>query len=134
MKDLRYKYTSYSQSEKDCLLADLKRVGPKKPLGYLPLSVFYEITSNVKDFLSRLTIKGLGIIELDENESNILSGAIFVYDRSSLEKLLNKHNQTLKSQSWPLDTNGFIRCLKNGARKESELNRLINCAFGIEPQ
>jgi len=82
---------------------DLTRVGPDKPLGYLPLD-----TLDDPDGLKcMLESRGLEVLVLDEAASHVRSGAMVAYDHRALGELLRAGSCVLENSGWPVDARAF---------------------------
>lgn len=85
------------------LLADLRNVGPNKPMGYLPLDAIKRNCNTTPEALqSELCAKGLKAEELYHNPH-----ALVVWDEDALQSLLDKNQETLMASKWPTDANEF---------------------------
>lgn len=123
--------TDYSGQKIENLLDDLRRVGPGKPLGYLPLSTLMEKCHiDPKAMREELENKGLKVMILTGGETGVGSGALFAYDEESLKKFLEEKAAILKKAGWPTNPESFIRHLRISADKKTDLFDLIADAFG----
>jgi ATP dependent DNA ligase C terminal region/ATP dependent DNA ligase domain len=93
--------------EKECL-QDLLRVGPHKPLGYLPIETVEKWIPDFYEFKNSLKDKGLEVIVLSHAESNVGSGALVAYDKSALKAVLDKNKDILQREGWPFDPDKFV--------------------------
>ncbi len=90
-------------------LNDLLDVGPKKPLGYLPLSTISDICNvNVDDVANYLVKKGIETRIWKEDFCRIDGGVLYAYDSDSLQKLLNQNISVLYDAGWSTHVDGFV--------------------------
>ena len=120
----------YSEAEKLRMLNDLRGVGESKLVGYLPKSTLVDICGvTVEEMKTELGARGLVVVDLDESESSINSGAIYVYEPTALAKLLQSNKHILEKNGWPTEPDAFVRHLKVYA-KDKDLFGLVADAFG----
>jgi hypothetical protein len=106
---------------------DLIRVGPRKPVGYMPLKELDDLDGVRKDLESR----GLSVVVMDDRECNIESGAMVAYDRDALGSLLKSHRSILAKSQWPDDPDSFIRHhMIHNAPFRTKLYDLVADAYG----
>lgn len=124
------KKSKYSLEEEQRILDDIKKVGPEKPLGYLPLSTLRDCRTKVGHILKWARKNGLEALVLDHHQSKIMTGAIVVYDEEALRHLLETNESTLEEAGWPIDTERFvIQVMNEIAPKRTALFNLIADAF-----
>jgi len=113
------------------LLKDLSMVGPDKPIGYLPLNTLNKMGINYEDAKIFFENRGLKTLMLDEEKSNVVNGAFYVYDVEFLNRFLNREDNIniLKKNNWPIDADEFIKHLNESAEPKSKLFDLIADAF-----
>ena len=115
---------------KDEFLEKFYRVGPDKPVSYLPVQTLQEIgAANINELRQEFESKGLAVRLLSDKESGVGSGALYVYDKNALGLLLEKNSGILERESWPTDPDTFIDHLVYTAR-DPDLYRVIEDAFG----
>lgn len=95
--------------EADRLLLSLSRVGPNKPIGYLPLYTLRDVArvtpeSVVADAIAR----GLAAAQFGPGECCIKSGALYVYDPAALSEILRARADTLAAQGMPSNPDRFV--------------------------
>ena len=123
--------THISEKKVEDLLNDLRKVGPEKPIGYLPLSTLTEICHvDPKVMEEELKKQGLKILILTGEETRVVSGALYVYSEESLSQFLKEREAILKKAGWPITPDSFIRHLKFYADRKTDLFDLIADAFG----
>jgi hypothetical protein len=70
-------------------------------------------------------------IIVDEKESCIKSGAVYVYSADYLNKLLERSSDILIRNDWPSDNEGFIRTIaRNWVEDGHPVMPIIREAFG----
>jgi hypothetical protein len=78
-----------TEGERQTLLRCLAEVGPSKPVGYLPLRTIKDFVQlSPKAVAAAATARGLATAQFGPNTCCIKSGALYVYDREALAKLL----------------------------------------------
>lgn len=108
---------------------DLDRVGPGKPLGYLPVSTVIKLGFDVTALMLKYAGKGLRTFVVSQEDSNVSSGALYVFDREALARLLESRRQVLVDAGWPTDPESFVLRLKETADRKTALYDLIADAF-----
>ncbi|OGK18652.1 hypothetical protein A3G67_02220 [Candidatus Roizmanbacteria bacterium RIFCSPLOWO2_12_FULL_40_12] len=134
---------SNQKGEGDCrrnTLEDLRRVGPDKPLGYLPLS-FIHRESGLKAIIREMRQKGLKTELFPTVEQvkpmngrglalPVLSANLYVYDEKALGEFLLKHKDILRHYKWPTKPDKFLKKVaRKTAQSKTELFDLIADAF-----
>lgn len=120
-------------------LRDIERVGPNKPLGYLPKSILDKTLSeaNQKAFLDHLTKKGLVILTVLKNNDEPFH---YVYDPKALHALLNspENKKILHAIGNPLlndeviDPAKYVQFISTTmVRSPQEARDLIAESFGV---
>ncbi len=117
------------ESAKMTLLNDLRKVGPSKPLGYLPISTITELCGvTVEDMIQEAEQKGLSTRII---YGNVYSGALYVWDETALNSHLAKHSNILGEAGWPMETVPFIEMTDRvTAPSKTPLFDLIADAYG----
>lgn len=95
--------------ERSFLLRSLSQVGPAKPIGYLPLQTIrllakLEPSSVARDAFDR----GLASAQFGPAECCIKSGALYVYHREALARLLRVNTPILTAANMPLEPENFV--------------------------
>ncbi|MBI2640202.1 MAG: hypothetical protein HYW90_04945 [Candidatus Sungbacteria bacterium] len=114
-------------------LEQIRNLGSHKPMGYLPidsLSLYFH--SSVEQEIERARQKGFRYLILSSKECDIgYEGALFIYDASSLEQLLEKNKEILVKSRWPTDPEAFVRKVASEfAGEGTKLRKVIDQAFG----
>jgi hypothetical protein len=93
----------------NAILDSLSRVGPAKPVAYLPLHTIRNILHmNPQALAQDAEVKGLGAALFGPDQCCIKSGALYIFDRQSLENLLRLSRSILSESGWPLDPDPFV--------------------------
>jgi hypothetical protein len=120
--------------ERNRILRSLILIGPKKAVGYLPLYTIEGLGLRSEDIQTECASKDLVAVELGSTVCCIQSGALYVYDRSALEKLLNSSSANLKANDWPTDPDAFVRAIAmTWMEADHTIMPLIRKAFADEP-
>lgn len=113
-------------------LEQIRNLGPYKPLGYLPtgsLSSYFR--SNVEDEIERAKKSSYAFQLFPEAPILGGDGILFVYDRESLQSLLDEHSDVLNEAGWPKDADSFVERVSNEwAPPKTKLKDLVADAFG----
>ena len=117
------------------IMGDLYRVGPQKPLGYLPLDTITEIADEDITKVEQLLV-GTGLDtfrtsgERPDGQSSWSSPALYAYDRLALGALLTANERLLDRRKWPVDPEEFARRVSSHtASPHGGLYDLIAVAF-----
>ena len=120
-------------ARKVAIMSSLTQVGPAKPVGYLPLHTIRNILQLEPCAIERdAEAKGLQTTLFEPGQCCIESGALYIFDRSSLDRLLRSSSAILSANHWPENPESFV------ARVASEwiddprhpVTRVIRLAFG----
>jgi hypothetical protein len=117
------------------LLRSLTRVGPEKPVGYLPLYTLREIAGVVPATVSAEAVsRGLVAAQFGPGESCIKSGALYLYDRQTLSALLQAHADILVAAGIPTEPDAFVATIAAvWLEPEHPAYPIIAMAFGETP-
>ena len=78
----------HQPSEAEWLLRSLSKVGPNKPVGYLPLYTLTDVAQLAPESIAADAIaRGLAAVRFGPEECCIQSGALYIYDRVALSTL-----------------------------------------------
>jgi hypothetical protein len=84
--------------------APLDDVGRRKSVGYLPQYTVRDfLGKSVEEVARSLAERGLSVMILSEDECPIGTGALFAFDRSMAEKIIERHADALRQKNWPPD-------------------------------
>jgi hypothetical protein len=95
--------------QRSAIQSSLTRVGPAKPIGYLPLDTIRDVLQTDPHALAHeAEANGLSAALLGPDQCCIRSGALYVFHRQSLEALLQSSSSILSASRWPLDPDRFV--------------------------
>jgi hypothetical protein len=119
-------------ADKSSILSSLTQVGPAKPIGYLPLYTIRDILQMEPRALARdAQARGLSAALLGPDRCCIKSGALYLFDRKSLEQLLQSSRQILSASRWPPDPEQFVaRIAREWLDQAHPVTPVIRRAFG----
>ena len=121
------------EAEKKASLTEMRRIGPEKPMGFLPtltLEILYEVDPEaLKKELEGKGLKTL-IINPDPQRPHTIGGALYAYDEQALGLLLEENKAILEEAGWPTETEAFVRQVESvTAPSGTKLFDLIADAF-----
>jgi len=96
-------------------MEDLYRIGPEKPMGYLPLNTLGKFSDRNEEELTKY---------LNER------GALFAYHPKALQKLLDTNRNILEKYNWPTSAREFVLRVASQIAEPGEIYGLIADAFG----
>lgn len=112
------------------VLDSIKKVGPDKPVGYLPVdSITNYCGVDPEDLITSSEEKGLKI-KIFEGETWPGGKALYVYDKTALQCLLDENKDTLIFEGWPTDADQFVENLDFQVPIGTPMYKLIAKAFG----
>lgn len=118
----------FNSSER--IWSDIENIGPKKPLGYLPIVTLDKYCSKTPLDVQRYAAeRGLQCRIFSEGECRVGSGAVYVWHAPSLDALLDENQDTLVKNGWPLDADAFAARVARDHADDPALYRLIGLAF-----
>ena len=119
-------------AERSAILSSLTQVGSAKPVGYLPLDTIRDILQMDPHTLAQdAKANGLSAALFGPDQCCIRSGALYVFDGQSLEKLLRSSRSILSSSRWPLDPDQFVaRIAREWIDHAHPVAPVIKRAFG----
>src|ERR1700742_2313163 len=95
--------------QRSIVLSNLTRVGPDKPIGYLPLYTIRDILVMDPSALARESVtQGFSVAVFQADQCCIKSGALYLYHRSSLEPLLHPASSVLAAGGRPIGPDEFV--------------------------
>jgi hypothetical protein len=98
-----------SEDERRSMLRDLTEVGPSKPVGYLPLYTIKDLIQlSPKALAADATARGLMAAQFSAKRCRIKSGALYVYHREALARLLQAQADVVEAAGLSLDPDRFI--------------------------
>jgi len=121
-----------SSDEKEKILQSLTRVGDSKAIGYLPLYTirdFLEMTA--QELSEQARHRGLDALCFEEDRCLIKSGALYLYDRDRLNKILAASTHILKLHQWPTDPDLFVGAIaQEWLQPGNPILPIVKQAFG----
>ena len=121
-----------TEVEREAYLRDLNRVGPSKPVAYLPLYTirdFVHLSPNT--IAAEATARGLSAAEFGPKACCIKSGALYVYDPGALARLLEAHVNVLDAHGFPFDPDQFVAHIAGTwFQQDHPVHAIIAQAFG----
>ena len=123
--------TPFKDQSEDKYLMDLLEVGLEKPLGYLPLDTIRDSCGvNPSEVAQYLQQRGFETREWDQSFCKVGSGALYIYDQVSLQKLLNNNSKVLVTSNWPTQADQFVvKVATTHAQSPSPIFDLVADAF-----
>ncbi len=111
------------------------RVGPSKPVSYLPISTVQSVLNmTVDDYAHLIKQAGGKVAIFSDAETCIKSGAVYAYSEADLASVLTSHHQLLVEHDWPNTPAAFIkRVASEWLDGRNPLCRVIDTAFGEHP-
>jgi len=90
------------------MMDDLRKVGPSKPLGYLPTQAIVECCGlEVAAVVEESQTRGLKT-RLFSDEECMCGESLYVYDAVALDGLLNQKRAVLEAAGWPTEAAPFV--------------------------
>jgi hypothetical protein len=119
---------------RSAILRSLTQVGPAKPIGYLPLRTIRDVLQMDPHALAhQAEANGLSAVLFGPDQCCIKSGALYVFDRRSLETLMQSSRSILSGNRWPLDPDQFVaRIAREWIDPTHSVTPVIRRAFGEE--
>lgn len=111
------------------------RVGPSKPVSYLPISTVQSVLKmTVDDYAHLIEQAGCEVAVFSDAETCIKSGAVYAYSETDLASVLASNHQLLVEHDWPNTPAAFVRRVASEWLDErSPLRRVVDMAFGVHP-
>jgi hypothetical protein len=120
------------ENQNEIYMSDLYRVGPEKPIGYLPLRLLEEISDrNEEELTTYLNERGVETVSIGGPGNPTWHGpAFYAFHRPSLQALLDSHKDILIKYNWPTEADEFIKHVSSHHAQPQELFDLVADAFG----
>ncbi|MBV8848003.1 MAG: hypothetical protein JOZ16_00275 [Methylobacteriaceae bacterium] len=111
---------------------DLARVGEGKAIGYLPAgTICNPLNGCMATIEAGMLARGLEAMAFDAEQCCIQGGALYVFDRQALQKLLASSSELLAANQWPQDQERFVRRIASEwLEPDHPLIALVKSAFG----
>ena len=118
--------------ERERILESLRAVGPDKPIGYLPRYTISDILGMRENTLiADANSRGLSTVSLGPTLCCIKSGALYIYDRGALKKILLASAQTLLACNMATEPDGFVlQVAATWFERSHPVYSIIAAAFG----
>ncbi|MEX2695835.1 hypothetical protein [Rhizobium mongolense] len=118
------------------LLRQLTDVGPAKSVGYLPIYTIKRFLGTTPKALAAAAARrGLASALFTARTTSIKSGALYVYDRDALERLLDGQADAVQAAGLPLNADVFVAHIAAVFYDmRHPAHRIIAAAFGENPQ
>lgn len=121
----------------DSLMDDLYRVGPDKPIGYLPVRSIYDRGEHPDTVATLSQERGLSIFWREPRDDDFGrsvgdTGDLYVFDTLALTELLQRHASILQKHQWPITPADFVArvaVVNVDSKRQADLYRLIAHAF-----
>lgn len=98
-----------ASEERDRILRNLMAVGPNKAIGYLPRHTVSDLLGMSEDTLiADANSRGLAAVSLCPAACCLKRGALYIYDRSALGKLLSASAHILTSWGMGTEPDEFV--------------------------
>lgn len=135
----------YDPHDDPGIMRDLLDVGPRKPLGYLPLTTLRRHGYEPRAFRRAATVSGL-TTRLFVRDSYVMlppyrgrrrfplavqreHAHLYVWHEPALQAMLDAHRDVLRDNRWPMKASAFVRKVSRVSADEPRLYRLIGRAF-----
>jgi hypothetical protein len=124
--------TDNVDAERNTILSSLTQVGPTKPVGYLPLYTICDVLQMDPYALAQdARVNGRSVAIFGADQCCIKSGALYVFDGQSLERLLRSSKLILSANRWPIDPHQFVaRIAREWIDDTHAVAPVIERAFG----
>ena len=121
-----------NEQTRQLVFGSLAAVGNAKPVGYLPLATLEKhLAMDVTEVADSFAKHGLKTRVFLANECCINSGALYVYDPSALQSVLNAASDVLERNKWPISAELFVdRLAKFWIEESNPVYPVIQRAFG----
>ena len=114
------------------LLYDHLGVGSVKPISYLPIrTIEKHLGLSVDAYVRMAQESGKSAVVTAAEQSSILSGTVHLFDRASLQRILDKNEDALRTANSPVDAAGFVGAIaRDWLPMDHPLIDVIREAFG----
>src|SRR5882724_8366955 len=121
-----------NEQTRQLVFGSLAAVGNAKPVGYLPLATLEKhLAMDVTAVADSFEKRGLKTRVFLANECCFNSGALYVYDPSGLQNVLNAESDVLERNKWPISAELFVdRIAKFWIEESDPVYAVIQRAFG----
>jgi hypothetical protein len=121
-----------TETDRRRLLLELMRVGPSKPVAYLPLYTLKGLLLRDPEDVEREAVaSGLAAAQFGPDRCCIKSGALYVYHREALAELLQVSADVLAANGLPTDADYFIALIASiWFEQDHPVYPIVVAAFG----
>lgn len=117
--------------QKEYAINRLTKIGPARPIGFLPLTELSYFNIDNHKLIDECRANGLETrIFQGKGWPGWQEGALYVYDKSSLQKMLDENKKILEDAKWPLEADQFVRNLNVKTETGSPMDKLLDRIFG----
>ena len=100
------------ETERARILSDHTRVGPSKPISYLPIRTVEKVLKiDIEEYVRLVSDEGGVCAVFSEADTCIESGAVYAYDQAALATLLWAHSSLLGEHGWSNEPATFVKRL-----------------------
>ena len=120
------------EQDRQRIFGSLAAVGSAKSVGYLPLATLEKhLAMDVTAVADSFEKRGLKTRVFLANECCINSGALYVYDPSGLQNVLNAESDVLERNKWPISAELFVdRVARFWIEENDPVYAVLQRAFG----
>jgi hypothetical protein len=117
---------------RSAILRSLTDVGSSKPVGYLPIYTIKRFLYTTPKAIAAAAARcGLATAHFTKRNTGIQSGALYVYDRDALDRLLDDEAEAVASAGLPPNADMFVAHIAAVFYATGHLaHRIIAAAFG----
>jgi len=120
----------FSKEEIEGLMNDILLIGPRKPMGYLPISTLQMCGQDTGALIDDARINGLRAEMWGSHECMVGSGALFVWDAETVEQFIEPNGPLLVGAGWPDDHHMLVRKIATqNVAIDTPLHELIDALF-----
>ena len=101
-------------------------------MGYLPLATLKNhLARDIGEVVDSFEKRGLKVKVFQMDDCCIKSGAIYIYDPSALQNILNAASHVLKKNEWPVVAESFVaKVAEFWVEQTHPVHPVIRRAFG----
>jgi hypothetical protein len=124
--------TNKLEEYREKTLNDHLSLGPDRCVSYLPIQAISAILNmTAEEYMEMASDLGLNTFLADEGDSCIKSGAVFIYSKDDLSKLIKRYNKVLLKSLWPIEAAPFVQKMSREWLADSHpVKVIIRRAFG----
>ncbi|OGI41591.1 MAG: hypothetical protein A2593_04915 [Candidatus Moranbacteria bacterium RIFOXYD1_FULL_44_9] len=129
----KFEINPESPIEKDIQagLANIRNLGPQKPMGYLPIDTLKSYYRSSPEKEIELAKQNGYKYLIAEYAPIGFQGALYIFDEKSLQDVLDANKEILLKYDWPTNADSFVSQVSQGwFLDNAEILALIQKAFG----